>query len=243
MNFVYFLSVTTLSYVGEVENGMRQGSDKTMGCIGIEQLLDFVTNRTEAAMAESIHTHLVSGCSRCQNNLAWVEKVVRLAATDDSVEPPQWVLNQALYLFEQMGPQRQPGFLERVMASLVFDTLAQPQMAGVRKAGLATRQCLYRVGDFDVDLSFEPGQAPDTVDITGQVLRAESASQEEMALQQVDHRQASLLQQTETIHTTSTDHLGEFIFEGVKPGVYDLKITLADRELWIPELEVKTAEL
>jgi len=195
-------------------------------------------------VAESIRAHLASGCARCQGNLAWVEKIVRLAATDETTEPPRWVLNRAIQLFEQMGPKRQPGFLEKIMASLVFDTLAQPQMAGVRRAGPETRQCLYRAGDFDVDLSVELGQAPDTVTITGQVLRAEGASQDVgHSLAEVGHRQASLLQQTETIQTTVTDHLGEFSFEAVLQGVYDVRITLADHEVWIPGLEIGAVEL
>jgi hypothetical protein len=219
-----------------------------MRCVEIGQLLDLAKNRVDAAVAETIRGHLADGCSRCQNNWAWVEKVIRLAASDDSVEPPRWVVNRAISLFEERGPKHQPGFVEKLVASLVFDTLAQPQMAGARRAGLATRQCLYRAGAFDIDLSFEAGQSSDTIDLTGQVLRKEGASDEISHLfDDVGHVQVCLLQQVReavwiTIQTASTNHLGEFNFEGVRRGAYDLKISLTNREVWVPGLDVKAEE-
>jgi len=207
-----------------------------MKCVRTEQLLDFTQGRAEAATAERIREHLDGGCRRCQGNLDWLHKIVRLAATDESVEPPAWVFNRAVRLFNEHGPHRTPSFLERLVASLTFDSLAQVQLAGARQSGQATRQCLYQAGEWDVDLSFEVGEESEFINITGQVL----ASRGEVS--QVAGLPVQLIQAGQTLASTVTDRLGEFAFDRVAGGEYDLKIDLPNYEVWIEHVDVKVSE-
>lgn len=203
-----------------------------MRCVEIEQLLDMAQGRAEGAMADRIQVHLASGCARCQDNWDWIQKIVRLTATDDSVEPPRRVLDRAIRLFEVHGPQRKPSVLERMVASLVFDSLAQAQPVGVRQAEPAARQYVYRANDWDVDLSFEVGEEPETINITGQVLKSETAAEE------VANIPVHLGQEGKILASTVTDRLGEFTFDHVASGTYDLSIELHDQQLWIEPLKV-----
>jgi len=207
-----------------------------MRCAGIEQLLDFVQGRAEAALADQIQTHLASGCARCQGDVEWVHQIVRLTASDDSVEPPSWVLNRAIRLFPAPSEQPKPSLLQRLVASLVFDSLTQLQPAGVRQSISAARQVLYRASDWDVDLSFEAGEQPETIDITGQVLK-EEASPEEVAGIPVHLAQAGKI-----LFSAQTDQLGEFTFDHVPAGTYELSIELRSQRLWIEHLDVKLTE-
>jgi len=208
-----------------------------MRCIEIEQLLDVAQGRAEAAVANRIQTHLVSGCARCQDNWSWIQRIVHLAAADDSVEPPPWVLNQAIGLFEAYGPQRQPGRFQRLVASLVFDSLAQPQLVGVRQTGSAARQYIYRADDWDVDLSFEPGEEPETLDITGQVLKGEAVTEEITGIP------VHLTQAGQILASTVTDRLGEFTFDHIARGTYDLSLELRDQQVWIEHLDVTLSDV
>lgn len=207
-----------------------------MQCAGIEQLLDFAQGRAEPALVDQIQAHLVSGCARCQSELVWIRKLVRLTASDESVEPPPWVLRRAIGLFQILSQPPAPSLLQRLVASLVFDSLTQPQMAGVRQSSSTARQILYRAGDWDVDLSLEAAEESETVDITGQVLKAE-ASPEEVAGIPVHLTQAGNI-----VLSTQTDRLGEFTFDRVPRGTYELNLELRGQQVWIEHLDVKLTE-
>jgi hypothetical protein len=206
-----------------------------MRCIGFEKLLEMSGGQTSSAEAMKMNQHL-AGCVRCQGNLDWITTVARLAAADEAVDPPTWVVRQAVALFEQVRPGREPGVLRKLVASLVFDTFAQPQLAGVRSTGLATRQCLYRYSEYDVDLSFEPVNGSDRVNVSGQVL---GPSED---FESVSGIMVRLIQGTNAMHETVTNHLGEFTFDRVSKGMYDLTIQLSDGEVRITQLEVKASK-
>jgi hypothetical protein len=207
-----------------------------MRCAGIEQLLDFVQGRARAALADQIQTHLASGCARCQDHVDWIREIVHLTASDDSVEPPSWVLNRAIGLFQAPSEQPKPSLLQRLVASLVFDSLTQLQPAGVRQSTSAARQVLYRASDWDVDLSFEAGEKPETIDIAGQMLKGG------VSLEQVAGIPVHLAQAGNILFSAQTDQLGEFTFDHVPAGTYELSIELHSQRLWIEHLDVKLAE-
>jgi hypothetical protein len=202
----------------------------------IEQLLDLAQGRAGAALADQIQAHLASGCARCQANWNWIQKVAWLAATDDSLEPPQWVLERAVRLFQAYGPEPKPSRLKRLVASLVFDSLAQMQPVGIRQTAQAERQFLYQAGDWDVDLLFEAGDEPGMISITGQVLSSSAA------IQELDGIPVHLGQAGKILISTVTDRLGEFTFDHVPSGTYELSLELHGQQLWIEHLDVKLAE-
>lgn len=207
-----------------------------MRCVGIEQLLDVAQGRAEAAVAEQIQAHLASGCARCQSNWDWLQKLVRLTATDNLVEPPRWVVQRAVRLFQEQGPQRKPRLLERIVATLAYDSMAQKQPVGVRQTGRATRQYVYRAGDWDVDVLVEVGDEPEILDMTGQVLKREGTGGEVAGIP------VHLVQGEKIMGSTVTDRLGEFTFDHVAGGIYDLSIELRHQEVWIKHIAVTLSE-
>jgi len=203
-----------------------------MKCCGLEKLLQFHRGMCTDREARSIADHL-HRCHRCQQNMKWLDTVLRLAAQDDSADPPPWVVQRAIDLFAQHGPSPMPSLLSRIVAALVFDSAAQPGLVGVRSLGVATRKCLYRWEGYDIDLSFEPANGSDRVTVTGQILGPSETFRD------VSGVSVQLRKGEEVIAETATNHLGEFTFERIAVGVYELKMTLQGKEAWITPLEVK----
>ncbi len=204
-----------------------------MRCWRMEQLLDFIQGRADTEVADAIRAHVDSGCSRCRANLDWLSKIVQLTATDDSVDPPEWVFHRAVRLFHELGPKRKPGMIERLVAALAFDSWASLQPAVVRQSGAAPRQCLYRAEQWELDLQFEPGEIPDTIDLTGQILKAGGTGRE------AAHRPVRLVREDAVVAEAVTDELGEFTMDQLAPGLYNLCVELPEQEIWIERLEVK----
>src|SRR5262245_17206218 len=107
-----------------------------MTCPGFEQLLDYIDGRLDLVVADAVSTHISSGCGRCDEGRRWYQQIKFIAASDDSVEPPPWVLNRALKALSAPRTattvSRQ---VRRVVASLVFDSLRRPALAGARSSG------------------------------------------------------------------------------------------------------------
>ena len=71
-----------------------------MSCPGFERIIDYLDGQLAPALAVEVAAHVAAGCGRCAADLAWYERVKSVAAADDSVEPPPWVLKRAVRLFE-----------------------------------------------------------------------------------------------------------------------------------------------
>src|SRR5262249_30594087 len=124
-----------------------------MKCPSFEHLLDYIDNRLPSQEAGLIQGHLAAGCSECGQSVEWYKGVRRVAESDDSVVPPPWVLKRALRVFEvQQGRPRVASRIGQMVASLVFDSLARPALAGTRSTESANRQLLYRAGDYSIDI-------------------------------------------------------------------------------------------
>lgn len=188
-----------------------------MKCPGFERLLDYLDGDLAAADAARMAAHLASDCAACAANRQWYQQVRTLAATDETTEPPAWVTKRALRIFETQRP-RLVERIQEAIAALVFDSLARPQMAGVRSTETANRQLLYQAGDFHIDLQIAPvGESH--ADLVGQVLR-----EGETTFESVAHLPVSVLLGGKTVYEATTNEMGEFVIKGVGQGDYDLRV-------------------
>jgi hypothetical protein len=132
---------------------------------------------------------------------------------------PQSVLRRAERVFDRSESTPSSRTLREVLASLVFDTLAQPALAGARGGTTATtqRQLVLRAEGFDIHLKMwgvTPGRR-----IAGQILaRGESAF--------VSGARLHLIREGERYDSTTVDKFGEFEFETVPEGFLSLQIDL-----------------
>lgn len=204
-----------------------------MKCPSFERLIEYLDDHLTIAEAERVRAHLASGCQSCAASRQWYENARAIAANDDSIEPPPWVLKRAVRIFD--AQRERAGRIERIgsrVASLIFDSLARPAAAGVRSTASANRQLLYRAGDYSIDLQVAAsGQS--RADLTGQVLRVGEAAFESVAGLPLE-----LAHEGETICSTVTDEIGQFIISGVDFGQYDLRVETPEGRISVTELPV-----
>ena len=198
-----------------------------MKCPGFERLIDYLDGSLIMEDGERIEAHLSEGCQACAETRDWYVSVRQIAASDDTVEPPAWVLKRAVRIFEA---KRRPRLAERIgqaVASLVFDSLARPALAGVRSTETNSRQLLYRANDYSIDLQIAPSSAG--ADLIGQVLREGESAFELVA-------NLSLRLTGKNSYLATTDAMGEFVIRGIEQGVYDLRVEIDASSVIIPEL-------
>ena len=189
-----------------------------MTCPGFEQLIDHLDGRLEAAAAETVAEHLVSGCEQCAADRTWYESVRRVTAADDSIEPPPWVLKRAIQVFD--GARKRSGLPRRlgdIIANLVFDSLSGPALAGARAAEAAEHQLLYRADDFNIDLLLEASEQRMT--LRGQILR-----EGESLFESTSGISLELIGEGRQVRSVCTNEVGEFTIPAIEFGRYDLRI-------------------
>jgi putative zinc finger protein len=204
-----------------------------MKCPKFEQLVDYLDNRLTEAESARVRAHLATDCQTCTETRAWYEGVRAIAASDESIEPPTWVLKRAVRIFETQ--HNRPRLVERIgqaVASLVFDSFARPAVSGVRSTETTNRQLLYRAGDYSIDLQVAPSDQS-RADLIGQVLR-----EGETTFESVSGLRLEIARGGEKTYSTLTDAMGEFKISGMDCGTYDLRVELSEGSITVPQLPV-----
>jgi len=205
-----------------------------MNCPNFERLVDFVDRRLEEREATRVAAHLASGCSVCGETTSWYERVRQTAESDDLVAPPAWVFKRAVRIFDT-PQQRKPRLSERIghaIASLVFDSFARPALVGVRSTETTNRQLLYRANDYSIDLQIS-GLEHTSADLMGQILKENGESFESVCGLKLE-----LTRQDDLMVSAVTNDIGEFKLSGLGQGVYELRVSLSEGSITIPNIPV-----
>jgi hypothetical protein len=204
-----------------------------MHCPTFEQLVDFLDGRLALAPAAAVERHVALGCIQCDGDVAWSGRVKRVAASDDSVEPPPWVLKRALRGFDsERGVASIVSLANRVIASLVFDSLRRPTLAMSRAIGVDDRQLMYEAEPYSIDLqvaSLDQARA----DLSGQILR-----RGELMFESVAGLTLNLMREGSSVLSAVTNDRGEFRVGALEGGSYDLKIEARDVSITIVGLPI-----
>jgi len=204
-----------------------------MKCPSFERLIDYLDGHLAKEDADRVAAHLASDCRQCAPTRDWYASVREAVASDDSLEPPPWVFKRAVRIFDEKGSR--PRLIEklgRAVASLVFDSFAQPAVLGVRSTETANRQLLYQAGDYHIDLQIAPSDAS-RADVRGQILREGEAGFESVAGLKIE-----LVRGSEAAREIFTGGTGEFAFDSLEPGEYDLSLETRDLTITLYGLSV-----
>lgn len=205
-----------------------------MNCPGFEQLLDYLDGRLAMCAAETVAAHLAAGCGECDGGRVWYQQVRLVAASDDSVEPPPWILKRAIRIFDARGSRTSAvRRATQLVASLLFDSFERPAVAGARSSGVEGRQLLYQAEDYSIDLQvalLDQSRA----ELTGQILR-----EGELRFESVAGLQLDLIRDGGTILSTVTNDRGEFRVEALDYGSYDLRLDASDASITIVGLPIE----
>lgn len=160
---------------------------------------------------------------------------------------PPWATERALAVWRSparsAAPTAAPGLLQRLIATLRFDSWqAQPALA-LRSGAAGPRQLLFAVGDHDIDLRLHrhPGAEP-RHEISGQVLGPAT----EGGVTWLPLAPGSDAESAETADASGSlesplDELGEFVITGLAAGRGVLRLRLGGQVAYLSPIDLAEA--
>ncbi len=199
--------------------------------IDFETLADWAEGRLPEAEAGAVERRLAGDDEATRADAEWLRAFARAAGGIVIEDPPAGQRAALAEAFEAYaGGRRQPGPVRRFVATLSFGGGSRP-VAGVRSTGGAGGQLVYTTEAADVALNLRRRPGNGKLDVDGQVFPNEAGEPETFGVQ--------ILSGTDEVGTTATDELGEFAFEGVPPGQYQIMLSGREVEILISPLELR----
>jgi hypothetical protein len=134
----------------------------------ITEWADYARNLTPAEKHSEMKAHLQAGCSRCEKLQQVMSKFTLVCEREHALEVPRYVEQSVKALFTLGRPSRHSA-LQRLWATLTYDSSNNLQPVGVRGAHQISRQVLFHAGDYSVDLRFEHEKGSSSMVLVGQI--------------------------------------------------------------------------
>jgi hypothetical protein len=200
--------------------------------IDFSQLVDWVEGRLSAEEARAVEEEVEAADSTTLADIAWLRKFGKATEGAALESPPAEVRSALVTRFEAYAEgRRTPGFLERAVAALTFDSGLRPAFGARSAGGQSTRrQLIYSVDAMDIAINFWPRARDKNLDIEGQILPRDDLEPESFSVQ--------LLQDETELVMTATDELGGFAFESIMPGVYTAILSTNQIEVWLDPVDL-----
>jgi hypothetical protein len=130
-----------------------------------QEWIDFVNQAATETMQMEMQQHLDSGCKSCADSVAIWQRVRQGVAAEAGYQPPDGIVRMAKAMFAANALAE-----GRNAVSLLFDSFAQPLLAGVRSTSMDARQMLYHAGSFFLHLQISARTDTDRISVMGQLL-------------------------------------------------------------------------
>jgi len=195
----------------------------------ITEWADYVRNAVPTERQERMLAHLQHGCSRCEKVMGVLSKFAAICNREASYEVPRLAEQQVKAL---MGLAKAPRLttLQRIWASMVYDSVNDLQPVGVRGTHQINRQVLFHAGDYSVDLRFEHEKGSASMVLVGQIAN-QKAPDEALA-----NLPVILIAGNRELTRSISNTFGEFQLEYVPESDLRLLVPLESKG---QELEVK----
>jgi len=134
----------------------------------ITEWADYARKLATPEQSSQMQAHLAGGCFKCEKIEQLFGKFAAVCVRESAYKIPENTERVVKALFS-MGrePRRSP--LQRLWASLVYDSKNDPQPVGVRAAHQISRQVMFHAGDYSVDLRFEHEKGSASMVLVGQI--------------------------------------------------------------------------
>jgi hypothetical protein len=194
------------------------------------RLLDWVEGRLSEEEVRAVEEQVAAAGSATRADVAWLRAFARISEETVIASPPPEVREELIERFEAYAEgKRHPGLLQRLVATLTFDSNLRPAL-GLRAATAPEpqRQLVYSTDAADVALHVRPRPHDGRFELNGQIFPSSSADSGTFGVQ--------LLEGASEVATTATNDLGEFRFEAVSPGVYEVLASNERVEIRVPSV-------
>ena len=195
-------------------------------------LVEWMEGRLSEHEASRVEEALARADDDTLADAAWLRKFFE--ATDNVLieSPPQEVRDTLVDVFEAKArDQRKPGFVERVVGVLAFDSNMQPAV-GLRAVDSqrSRRQLIFHLDTFDLAINLLARGSDRDLDLDGQILPNEGAEPELFSVQ--------LLCDGAEQAMAAVDEFGSFTIQRIPPGGYELVLSADQIEILITPLDV-----
>lgn len=199
--------------------------------INFERLADWVEGRLSEEEARAMAQQVERADAQTRERAEWLRAFARASERTTLATPPREVRENLSRRFAAYAEGvREPGLLRRVVATLSFEGGIEPAF-GVRSArtGETQGQLVYSTDVADVAMNFHrrPGGK---VDLDGQLFPAGDAEPGGFVVQ--------LVSGGSDVGITTTDELGEFGFESIAAGEYDILVSNAELEIQLSSVRL-----
>lgn len=185
-------------------------------------LVDFADENSTTS--DEVSEHL-SACSHCSSQLQKIRQTIGLMRSDTLENPPANLVQGAKNIFRSRRaspePSPQPSFVERVIASLSFDSFTAAPAFGLRSQTSGGRQLIYSTETADIEVRVSAEN-----EVAGQILGSTCADGE-VSLESESFSAAAKL-----------NELCEFSFGSVPAGTYKISVHLPGLLVVTPQLEL-----
>jgi hypothetical protein len=215
---------------------LRRGSQRVprVGTLDFAHLADWVEGRLSEEEAVAVEKQLAMAGEKTLADVAWLRMFTEVSQRLVLPSPPPRVHEILVDRFNAyVRDKQQPGLRKRIVAKVTFDSGLRPAVAEVREADTAElgRQLVYAADALDVALDILPRDHEErSLDLEGQLFNDEETDLGIFGVQ--------LLQEGTEVGTTVSDDLGEFAFESVPPGVYEMLLSTDQYEIMLPPVEL-----
>jgi len=205
------------------------------GEIEFERLVDWVEGRLSEEESREVERRVEAAGEATRAEVEFLRTFFGASAGTVFEEPPPGLRDELERRFEEHAQRlRNPGLLRRLVATLTFDSGLQAATAGIRSASPngAERQFVYTTDVADIALNLRPRRGERKLDLEGQVLPVAGETDP-------GSFSVRLLRETSEVETTGTDDLGEFTFESVPPGAYEMLFSTEGVEIVISPIDLE----
>jgi hypothetical protein len=217
---------------------LRRGSQRVprVGTLDFAHLADWVEGRLSEEEAVAVEKQLAMAGEKTLADVAWLRMFTEVSQRLVLPSPPPRVHEILVDRFNAyVRDKQQPGLRKRIVAKVTFDSGLRPAVAEVREADTAElgRQLVYAADALDVALDILPRDHEErSFDLEGQVLPNDGDADSGFFGVQ-------LLQGEHEFGMTITDDLGEFAFESVPPGVYEMLLSTDKYDIVVAPVQLE----
>jgi hypothetical protein len=184
-----------------------------------EEWVDFAMEQTPQSQRAEMQQHLDTGCKPCAELRSLWTRVGRIAERERSLQPPASAVYHVRAAFASLMKARQA---ERapLIPRLVFDSLWQPALAGIRSGATSPQKLLYKARDISIEMHIEPENKSERMSLTGQICIATFQGQSMPPIS------VTISSEEGKLVSTETNGFGEFHLSYVLEAALQISFTL-----------------
>ena len=200
------------------------------------ELLDWLEGRLPPDEAQALAERLQTADAATQADLDWLRLFLQARQSIQIASPPPSVRETLKQRFGAYAEAREPPApFQRWLATLTFDSRAQPLTAGLRSAQRAEegqqRQLIYTTEAAEIALTVQSILPNKNFIVTGQIFPMADTPTDAFSIQ--------LLRDAGEVALAAADELGEFTFADIPVGEYDMVVSAGQYEVIIPSLHLQ----